>query len=122
MNPMSHTEDLVQRGLRAWTEGDLDGLEAVLDPDVTLRWIEPGEWDCTGRDQVMRLLRERQTEGHGAHPMQIAYVDEQTIVVSPDAPGPYGAAATRISVRHGKVVAMQQHTSREDAVTGSSRS
>jgi ketosteroid isomerase-like protein len=120
MNPMSRTEDLVQRGLRAWTEGDLDALEAVLDPDVTLRWIEPGEWDCTGRDEVMRLLRERQSEVHGAHPMQIEYLDQRTIVISPDAPGPYGAAATRISVRHGKVVAMQQHASREDAVIGSS--
>lgn len=118
---MSRTEDLVQRGLRAWTEGDLDALEAVLDTDVTLRWIEPGEWDCAGRDQVMRLLRERQTEGHGAPPMQIEYVDDQTIVVSPDTPGPDGAAATRIGVRHGKVVAMQQYASREGA-TGSSRS
>jgi hypothetical protein len=70
----------------------------------------------------MRLLRERQTEGQGAHPMRIEYLDEQTIVVSPDAPGPYGAAATRIRVRHGKVVAMQQHAPREDAVTDSSRS
>ena len=40
---MSQTDDLAQRGLRAWTNGDLDGLEAVLDPAVTLRWIEPGE-------------------------------------------------------------------------------
>jgi len=28
---MSQTDDLVQRGLRAWTNGDLDALEAVLD-------------------------------------------------------------------------------------------
>jgi hypothetical protein len=25
-------DDLVRRGLRAWTNGDLDALEAVLDP------------------------------------------------------------------------------------------
>ena len=33
---MSHTDDqtddVVQRGLRAWTNGDLDAWEAVLDP------------------------------------------------------------------------------------------
>jgi ketosteroid isomerase-like protein len=40
---MNLTDDLVQRGLRAWTEGDLDALETVLDRSVTLRWIEPGD-------------------------------------------------------------------------------
>jgi ketosteroid isomerase-like protein len=39
---MSQTDDLVERGLRAWIEGDLAALEAVLDPAVTLRWVEPG--------------------------------------------------------------------------------
>jgi hypothetical protein len=62
---MSQTDDLVERGIRAWAEGDLDALEGVLDPVVTLSWVEPGEWDCTGRDEVMRLLRERQAEGRG---------------------------------------------------------
>jgi hypothetical protein len=115
---MNRTNDLVQRGLRAWTEGDLDALETVLDRDVTLRWIEPGEWDCIGRDQVMRLLRERHTERRGAHPMRMEVVDEHTVVVAPDTPGPYGAAATRISIAHGHVVAMQQYASREDALRG----
>ena len=53
MNQMSQIENLVQRGIRAWTEADLAALEAVLDPEVTLRWIEPGEWDCAGRDEVV---------------------------------------------------------------------
>ena len=119
---MNMTDDLVQRGLRAWTEGDLDALETVLDRSVTLRWIEPGAWDCTGRDQVMRLLRERQTEGRGPNPMRIEALDEQTVVVSPDTPGPYGAAATRISIAHGHVVAMRQYACREDALRAGSTS
>jgi hypothetical protein len=114
---MNQTDDLVKRGLRAWTEGDLDALESMPDPEVTLRWIEPREWDCTGRDQVMRLLRERQAEGRGAHPMRVEFLDEQTIVVSPQTPEPEpsGAAATRISIAHGKVVTMRQYASAEDA-------
>lgn len=112
---MSQTDDLVQRGLRAWTEGDLDALEAFLDPAVTLRWVKPSEWDCTGRDEVMRLLRERQDEGRGAHPMRIDYVDEHTVVVSPDEPRPYGAVATMVIVQ-GRVVAMQQYASRDEAL------
>jgi hypothetical protein len=46
---MSETEDLVREGLQAWVAGDLDALESVLDPDVTLRWITPGDWDCLDR-------------------------------------------------------------------------
>jgi ketosteroid isomerase-like protein len=114
----SHTDDLVQRGLRAWSEGDLDALEAVLDPAVTLRWIEPGDWDCSGRDEVMRLLRQRHAEARGAQPMRVENVDERTVVVSPAAPGPYSAAATRISIAHGLVVAMQQYVSRDEACAG----
>jgi ketosteroid isomerase-like protein len=112
---MTQISELVQRGLRAWSEGDLNMLEAVLDPDVTLRWIEPGPWDCTGRDEVMGLLRERQAEVGSAHEMQIEYLDEHTVVVSAQKPRPQGAAATRITIAHGKVVAMQQYDSHDEA-------
>src|SRR5947208_2959179 len=47
-------DDVVRRGLRAWTNGDLDALEDVLDPG-DLHWIEPGERDCIGREEVLRL-------------------------------------------------------------------
>jgi ketosteroid isomerase-like protein len=116
---MSQTDDLVQRGLRAWTNGDLDALEAVLDPAVTLRWIEPGEWDCTGREEVMRLLRQREADGRTAGPKRVEQVDENTVLVSPDHPGLFGAAATCITITHGRVVAMQQYASRDDALASS---
>jgi hypothetical protein len=76
------TDDLIERGLRAWTAGDLEALEAVLDPAVTLRWVEPGDWDCIGRDQVIRLLRQRQAEGNAVYPVSIEHVDEHTFIVS----------------------------------------
>jgi ketosteroid isomerase-like protein len=114
------TDDLVQRGLRAWTNGDLDALEAVLDPDVTLGWIEPGEWDCVGRDQVMDLLRERASEGRTADPRRVGRIDAHTVVVSSDRPGPYGAAATRISIAHDKVMAMRQFATRDAALADDS--
>ena len=117
---MSHTDDqtddVIQRGLRAWTNGDLDALEAVLDPAVTLRWIEPGEWDCVGRDEVMELLRQRAAGGRAADPRRVERVDEHTVVVSTEQPGPYGAAATRVGIAHGKVVAMRQYASRDAAL------
>jgi ketosteroid isomerase-like protein len=118
---VNHTDDelddLVQLGLDAWTRGDLDALEAVLDPDVTLGWIEAGKWDCAGREQVMQLLRQRAAEGRANEPRRVERVDERTVVVIPEQPGPYGAAVTRISIAHGKVVAMRQYATRDQALT-----
>jgi hypothetical protein len=108
------TDDLIERGLRAWTAGGLDALEAVLDPGVTLRWMEPDDWDCIGRAQVIRLLRQRQTEGNEAYPVTIEHVDEHTFIVSStkpvdfDGPQPF-PVATRGTVDGGKVIAMQQY-------------
>ena len=116
----SGTAELIETGLRAWAEGDLDALEAVLDPGVSLRWLEAGEWDCTSRKQVMGLLRRRQGDGPRPHAMRIDRVDDTTFVVSPACQGERNgseasAAATRITVTDGKVRAMQQYRSRADA-------
>lgn len=47
----------------AWAAGDLDALEILLAPEVSLRAVQPGPWDRTGREQVMALLRRRRAEG-----------------------------------------------------------
>ena len=85
---MNASPDVIEEGLRAWAAGNLDALEAVLDPQVSLRWVEPGPWDCTDRDQVMRLLRHRQTERHGQppYPVHVTRVDGDTYIVSSDSP------------------------------------
>jgi ketosteroid isomerase-like protein len=109
------TTDPITVGLRAWQSGDLDALEAILAPEVTLHWVEPGPWDCNGRDEVMRLLRERKAErgGRANYPVRIDRVDEHTVIVSseapidPDGPQPF-PVATRIDIADGKVRAMQQ--------------
>jgi len=99
----------IQQGLRAWAEGDLVALEAFLDPDVTLRAAEPGPWDCTGREQVMNMLRRRQADGANGYPVQVERVDDETFTVHSERPQLEGfPVATRIHVKSGKVVAMQQ--------------
>jgi hypothetical protein len=40
---VSGTTELIETGLRAWAGGNLDALEAVLDPKVSLRWFEAGK-------------------------------------------------------------------------------
>lgn len=110
-----HETDPVTVGLRAWMAGDIDALAAVLDPEVTLRWVEPGPWDCAGRDEVIALLRERKGErgGRAQYPVHVDRIDEHTVVVRSDAPidfdGPQPfPVVTRVTTQGGKVVAMQQ--------------
>jgi ketosteroid isomerase-like protein len=107
--------DPIEAGLRAWTAGDLDALEAVLAPDVSLLAAEPGPWDCIGREKVMALLRRRRAEGP-AYPVHLRRVDEGTWTVTTDAPiDPDGPEpfphGTRITVAGGRVTAMQQYRS-----------
>jgi hypothetical protein len=101
-------DDLVRQGLAAWGRGDLEALEAILDPGVTLRAMNPGPWDCEDREQVMGLLRLRAEERHGEPPpeVEVVRVDDSAFLVS----GLWGGegVATRITVYGGKVVAMQQ--------------
>lgn len=108
---MTAGQDPIQQGLRAWADGDLAALKAVLDPDVTLRAVEPGPWDCVGRAQVMRLLRRRQTEGVSAYPVHVDRIDDETFSVHSERPDPPEGfpVATRITVEAGRVIAMQQY-------------
>jgi hypothetical protein len=59
----SSRTEIAREGLEAWRAGDFEKVERILDPDVEWRWFEPGEWDCHGREDVMRTLRERYEQG-----------------------------------------------------------
>lgn len=122
---MNDDPDVIEQGLRAWINGDFDTLETVLDPQVSLRWVEPGPWDCTDRDEVMGLLRRRQSERHGhpPYPVQITRINHDTYMVSSDSPidpdGPRSfRVATRVTVAGGKVVAMQQCRADAESASG----
>lgn len=107
MTSRTDPADLIERGLRAWLRGDLEALAAVLDPAVTLRAASPGPWDCTGREQVMQLLRDREATRGPAQPRtaEVRQIDDHTFVVSGDRDPD---TATSVTVSDGKVVAMQQ--------------
>jgi ketosteroid isomerase-like protein len=100
--------DVIRDGLAAWGRGDLDGLEAVLDPYVTFRAMQPGPWDCENRDQVMSLLRQREASRPDEHSrdVEVRRIDETTFVASGFAGG--DGVATRVTVNGGKVISMQQ--------------
>lgn len=110
---MSRTSDgdedsLIREGLVAWTRGDLDALERVLDPAVTLRAARPGPWDCDNREQVMTLLHQRagQRQGQPSPEVQVHRLDGSTFRVSGLGGG--DAVATLVKVRGGKVISLQQ--------------
>ena len=72
--------EAIDSGLAAWTRGDLDVLEQVLDPQVTLKAVEPGPWDCESRDEVMALLRLRESRRPPDQPRDVRVIrrDEAT--------------------------------------------
>ena len=105
------TPDPIESGLRAWAAGDLGALAEVLAPDVTLLAVQPGPWDCTDRDAVLRMLRERGAArgDRPPAPVHVQRVDEHTYVVRSDQPGPEAfRVATWDTVSGGRVTAMQQ--------------
>lgn len=67
---MTDPHEPIEAGLRAWAAGDLGALEALLAPEVTLLAVQPGRWDCVGREQVMALLRLRRAE-RPAYPVHV---------------------------------------------------
>jgi hypothetical protein len=61
--------ELARAGLAAWKRDDFEALEELLAPEATWRAVEPGEWDCESRDDILRTLRERYKEGFTKGPL-----------------------------------------------------
>ena len=62
---MSHeSADLLLRGYHAFVAGDLEVIEALLDPDV--EWVAAGESDAilVSRDRVLEVLADRVAENY----------------------------------------------------------
>ena len=61
---MSHASvELLLRGYHAFVAGDLDAIEAMLDPDV--EWVAVGEEAVlVSRDRVLEVLAERVAEDY----------------------------------------------------------
>jgi hypothetical protein len=104
-----NAESVVADGLAAWRRGDLDELERLFDPAVTLRAIQPGPWDCEDRHQLMELLRTRlreQGDSRAGADITVKPVDGSTFLVSGLGGGP--GTATLVTLASDRVIAMQQ--------------
>jgi ketosteroid isomerase-like protein len=112
--------DLARAGLYAWTRGDFEALENLLAPDATWRAVEPGEWDCESREEVLRTLRDRYEQGFTMGPFELVEgVPGKVILVSHPAKvgGPEWPEekAMVVTFRDGRVVAMQDCSTLADA-------
>jgi ketosteroid isomerase-like protein len=107
-------------GLQAWQDGDLSVLEELLDPDVELLWWEAGDWDCHSRDEVLRVLAQRRSEGVNRAEVELIDAGEDVLVSishTVDRPDWPAEPATVIRFRDGKAIEMRQFKSREEALT-----
>ena len=113
--------ELANEGLAAWRRGDADALEALFDPAATWRWFEPGDWDCENREDIVRTLKERYEQGFAEGRMEVLEAGPDT-VIAVSWPREIGGeewpeeTATVISFRGGRVVSMQDHRTRAEAL------
>jgi hypothetical protein len=117
----SKPTEIAREGVEAGRKGDFETIEEILDPNVEWRWFEPGEWDCHGRDDVIRMLRERYEQGFARGELQFRDGGERSVIVvshpseigGPDWPS---ETATVMQFRNERVVSMQDYRTEAEAV------
>jgi ketosteroid isomerase-like protein len=118
---VSTSTEIAREGLEAWRRGDFEALERILDPEVQWRWFEPGDWDCQGREDVLRTLRERYEQGFAEGKAAFREGGEDVVIVvshPSEIGGPEWPAetATVMRFRDGKVVSMQDYRTEAEAL------
>jgi uncharacterized protein len=124
--------DLLLRGYHAFVAGDLDAIEAMLDPDV--EWVPTGESDAilVSRDRVLELLAERVAENYHVVVDRATGLGDRVVVsmrfsrieLDPSDERPLqsrrsyllGRWAAVVYTRDGRVVRVEEHPHLESAL------
>jgi ketosteroid isomerase-like protein/catechol 2,3-dioxygenase-like lactoylglutathione lyase family enzyme len=104
---------LVRDGFQAFLRGDFDALSELIDPAAQWLWWEPIPGDCDDRNQILAMLRDRQREGVVTGLENVVEGGEKVFV---EVSGPNGRASMVVTVRDGRIVRMQDHRTRTDAL------
>ena len=115
---MSHeSAELLLRGYHAFVAGDLEAIEAMLDPDV--EWVAAGESDAIviSRDRVLGVVAARAAENYHV-------VVDRAIGLDPSDERPLqsrrsyllGRWAAVVYMRDGRVVRVEEHPHLESAL------
>jgi uncharacterized protein len=124
--------ELLLRGYHAFVAGDLEAIEAMLDPDV--EWVAAGESDAIviSRDRVLDVVAERAGEGYhvvvdraiGLADRVVVSMRFSRIEIDPSDERPLqsrrsyllGRWAAVVYVRRGRVVRVEEHPHLEAAL------
>src|SRR3954447_7980572 len=112
---------LVRDGFEAFLKGDFDALRELMEPDAQWLYWEPIPGDCLDRDRIIATLRERHAEGVVGGLAAVVEGGEKLLV---EITGPRleewglpeGRAAMVVTMRDGRIVRMQDHRTRRDAL------
>jgi ketosteroid isomerase-like protein len=125
---MTENEELARRGYDALMRGEFEALEEVMAPDLTWHWWERGPWDCHSRDEALAVIKERLGQNSIGELREVTDLGEGRVLVvtglRPDSeigpeelglPAGHDETANVVTIRDGKVVAMQDYRSRAEA-------
>jgi ketosteroid isomerase-like protein len=110
-NAAMDNAELVRSAFEAFLRGDLDALREAMDPEAQWLWYEAGPWDCHGREAVLDRLGQRVGAITG-----LDGVVAGGELVALEASGPELAAHLVITLRDGRIVRLEDHRSRADAL------
>jgi ketosteroid isomerase-like protein len=122
-------EKLARRGYEAVMRGDLEALEELMAPDLTWHWWERGPWDCNSRDEAIAVIRERLGQNAIGELREVTDLGSGRVLVvtrtRPDSelrpadlglPDDHLETANVVTIRDGKVVALQDYRSQAEAL------
>jgi catechol 2,3-dioxygenase-like lactoylglutathione lyase family enzyme/ketosteroid isomerase-like protein len=104
---------LVREGFEAFLRGDFDRLSDLIDPGAQWLWWEPIPGDCHDREKILATLRRRRAEGIVTGLGDVVDGGQKLLV---EFALPSGRASMVVTLRDGRIVRMQDHRSREDAL------
>ena len=112
---------LVRSSFDAFLRGDWDALAQVMHPDAQWLWHEPGDWDCHDGKKVLATLFERQCEGGVTGLNAVIPAGERVFL---EVTGPRlavwgladGQAFMVVTVRDGRIVRVEIHRTRAEAL------
>jgi ketosteroid isomerase-like protein len=115
--------ELVRQAYAALASGRLNEAEQVLHPDAQWLGVEPGPWDCIGREQVVATMRERVEQGAVGELEEIREAGDAvllTMIATPEVMELLGLSSDRtyilVECDAGRVVRMRDFASADDAL------
>jgi ketosteroid isomerase-like protein len=117
----SGNAELVRDGFEAFLNGDFATLRELMDPKAQWLWYEQNPGDCHDPDTILATLRARHQEGVVTALNDVIEGGEKVFVeiTGPTLEAwdlPDGQACMVVTVRDGRIVRMQDHRSRADAL------